>query len=265
MTSPTTVTLPKDPSQKPKNDGSGGTWNFQLRPTFWFGLTLCDTESAPEFTKTCTPDSDANALEGLDPTAARLHGQASGQRVHGAPVLRTGLRPAVRGLRLQREAVLRRDDDRQPHHQHEQRTSATTRTAATTSSVATSRSTGRTSPRAAQSQAPANPLFTGTFDSFNPAAVNPDYNKDLMMNPGDRITIHMHDTTRRPPDRHQRPDHPPERVDDRVDRERVRAHPVRARLQDVHDGAVRLPSRVRHRQPAWQHVVGAHVQRRVLG
>ena len=24
--------------------------------------------------------------------------------------------------------------------------------------------------------------------------MNPDYTKDLMMNPGDRITIHMHDT-----------------------------------------------------------------------
>ena len=50
------VTLPKDPPTKPKNDGSGGTWNFELRPTFWLGLTLCDSESAPEFTKTCTPD-----------------------------------------------------------------------------------------------------------------------------------------------------------------------------------------------------------------
>ena len=78
----------------------GATWNFQLRPTFWFGLTLCDTESAPEFTKTCTPDSDANDLVGTDPTRAGLHRQAPRQRVHGAAVLRPGLRAAVRGLRL---------------------------------------------------------------------------------------------------------------------------------------------------------------------
>jgi hypothetical protein len=45
-----------------------------------------------------------------------------------------------------------------------------------------------------QSQAPANPLFTGTFTAPNFAAVNPDPTKDLMMNPGDRILIHMHDT-----------------------------------------------------------------------
>jgi hypothetical protein len=44
------------------------------------------------------------------------------------------------------------------------------------------------------SQAPANPLFTGTFSSPNFAAVNPDPTKDLFMNPGDRVRIHMHDT-----------------------------------------------------------------------
>lgn len=41
------VRLPKDPPLKPKQDGSGGTWNFQLRPTFWFGMAMCDDQSAP--------------------------------------------------------------------------------------------------------------------------------------------------------------------------------------------------------------------------
>ena len=45
------------------------------------------------------------------------------------------------------------------------------------------------------SQAPANPFFTGTFAHPDFSAVNPDYAKDLMMSPGDRITIHMHDTS----------------------------------------------------------------------
>jgi hypothetical protein len=44
------------------------------------------------------------------------------------------------------------------------------------------------------SQAPADPLFTGTFSAPNFAAVNPDPSKDLMMNPGDTIRIHMFDT-----------------------------------------------------------------------
>ena len=44
----------RTPRPVPTASGATGTtWNFQLRPTFWFGLTLCDTESAPEFTKTC--------------------------------------------------------------------------------------------------------------------------------------------------------------------------------------------------------------------
>ena len=46
-----TMTLPRDPKTQPNASGAGGTtWNFQLRPTFWFGLTLCDSQSAPEFT-----------------------------------------------------------------------------------------------------------------------------------------------------------------------------------------------------------------------
>ena len=32
--------LPKDPKDQPRADGSGPTWNFELRPTFWFGVTL---------------------------------------------------------------------------------------------------------------------------------------------------------------------------------------------------------------------------------
>src|ERR1700759_1739401 len=32
-----TVTLPRDPVIQPSNSGIGTTWNFQLRPTFWFG------------------------------------------------------------------------------------------------------------------------------------------------------------------------------------------------------------------------------------
>src|SRR5256885_13395179 len=44
------------------------------------------------------------------------------------------------------------------------------------------------------SQAPADPLFTGTLNNPNLSAVNPDFNRDLMMKPGDRIRIHLPDT-----------------------------------------------------------------------
>jgi hypothetical protein len=65
-----TVTLPRDPKIQLNATGKGGTtWNFELRPTFWFGLTLCDSQSAPEFTTQCTPDSDSNNLVGTNPNS----------------------------------------------------------------------------------------------------------------------------------------------------------------------------------------------------
>jgi hypothetical protein len=48
--------------------------------------------------------------------------------------------------------------------------------------------------KSGKSQAPANPLFTGTVTKPNFKAVNPNLAKDLLMSPGDRIRIHMHDT-----------------------------------------------------------------------
>src|SRR5205085_8923485 len=59
-----TVTLPTEPPKIPQPDGSGGTWNFELRPTFWFGMTLCDGQSAPEYTYRCRPDSNSNNFTG---------------------------------------------------------------------------------------------------------------------------------------------------------------------------------------------------------
>jgi hypothetical protein len=65
------MTLPSDPKAQPSQDGSGTTWNFQLRPTFWFGMAMCDDQSAPNPAGTsvpsragpnvpCAPDSDTN-------------------------------------------------------------------------------------------------------------------------------------------------------------------------------------------------------------
>jgi hypothetical protein len=39
-----TVTLPSDPHKQPNASGAGGTtWIFELRSTFWFGMTMCDS------------------------------------------------------------------------------------------------------------------------------------------------------------------------------------------------------------------------------
>jgi hypothetical protein len=70
--------LPKDPPTLPTQDGTGGTFNFQNRIAFWFGMDLCDNQSAPEFThEPCTPNSDANIFDSADPASPpgqlRLH------------------------------------------------------------------------------------------------------------------------------------------------------------------------------------------------
>jgi hypothetical protein len=67
--------LPKDAPLQPRQDGSGGTWNFQLHPAFWFGMAMCDDQSSPNPGGSpsagpnikCVPDSDANIYTGTDP------------------------------------------------------------------------------------------------------------------------------------------------------------------------------------------------------
>ena len=41
------LTIPSDPPTLPKQNGTGGTFNFQDRIAFWFGLALCDDQSGP--------------------------------------------------------------------------------------------------------------------------------------------------------------------------------------------------------------------------
>jgi hypothetical protein len=61
------VRLPKDPPHQPNQQGTGGTFNFQLHPAIWFGMALCDNESAPEFTHApCAADSDTNIFDSGD-------------------------------------------------------------------------------------------------------------------------------------------------------------------------------------------------------
>src|SRR5271165_2079973 len=63
--------LPKDSPVMPKQDGRGGTWNFQLHPAFWFGMAMCDDQSSPNPGGSpsagpnikCVPDSDANVYD----------------------------------------------------------------------------------------------------------------------------------------------------------------------------------------------------------
>ncbi|HZI58940.1 MAG TPA: hypothetical protein VFF39_19305, partial [Verrucomicrobiae bacterium] len=71
------LTLPLDPPTPPVQNG-GGTFNFQLHVTFWIGMNLCDTESYPEFTKKCVPNTDANIFDSTDPNSPQFIGKHPG-------------------------------------------------------------------------------------------------------------------------------------------------------------------------------------------
>lgn len=77
--------LPKDPPTLPKQDGTGGTFNFQLHPAFWVGMAMCDDQSAPNPGGSyigpnipCSPNSDVNIFDGSDPTKANYIGKHPG-------------------------------------------------------------------------------------------------------------------------------------------------------------------------------------------
>jgi hypothetical protein len=189
-----TLTLPSDPAQQPNASGAGGTtWNFELRPTFWFGLTLCDTESAPEFTKNCTADSDANNLVGSNPNASDYIGRHPGTAFMELQFYGPGYVPQFEGFGCAATvycAAMTIDSRTLDQN------NGVLNTAACNAFIL-----GGQEPinwayvtRSGVSQAPANPLFTGTGSAPNFAAVNPDLTKDLLMKPGDRIRVHMHDT-----------------------------------------------------------------------
>jgi len=70
------LTLPNDPPTLPAQDGTGGTFNFQLHPAFWFGMAMCDDQSAPNPggsstgpNVACTPDSNSNIYNSPDPAS----------------------------------------------------------------------------------------------------------------------------------------------------------------------------------------------------
>ena len=189
-----TMTLPRDPKTQPNASGAGGTtWNFQLRPTFWFGLTLCDSQSAPEFTTNCTPDSDRNNLVGSNPNAPNYIGKHPGNAFMELQFYGPGSVPQFEGFgcTAHQYCAAMTIDSRTVNQN----------TGVENTSACNNYILGGAEPinwayitKSGVSQGPANPLFTGTFANPNFTSVNPNLAKDLFMSPGDRIRIHLHDT-----------------------------------------------------------------------
>ncbi len=72
------LTLPTDPPARPSEEGTGGTWNFQLHPAFWFGMAMCDDQDAPNPGVPCPPDSDKNIFTSTNPHSADYLGLTPG-------------------------------------------------------------------------------------------------------------------------------------------------------------------------------------------
>jgi hypothetical protein len=72
------IRLPKEAPVLPTQDGTGGTWNFQQRITFWFGMALCESESYPNPGRSCTPKTDANIKNDNDPSSPDWIGNHAG-------------------------------------------------------------------------------------------------------------------------------------------------------------------------------------------
>jgi hypothetical protein len=72
------LTLPTDPPAAPNQAGTGGTWNFQLHPAFWFGMAMCDDQSAPNPGAPCPRDTDRNIHTSTDPSSPNYIGKTPG-------------------------------------------------------------------------------------------------------------------------------------------------------------------------------------------
>ena len=187
------VTLPKDPPTKPNQAGTGGTWNFQLRATYWLGLTMCDSQSWPNYTHECKANSDANAaFRKLNPKSPHYIGKSPGSAYMELQFYAPGWVPQFAGF------------------------GCTATKWCANMTIDSFSGSGNTSAqqnadclnnnflvgpepinwayvtKSGKSQAPANPLFLSNDPSFK--GLNPDPSKDLLMNGGDQLRVHMHDT-----------------------------------------------------------------------
>jgi len=184
-----TLVLPQEPAQMPSQDGLGATWSFQLHPAFWFGMALCDTQSAPEFQHdTCAPDSDANIFDSANPADPGYIGHHPGTAFMEMQFYPPGWSAWEQGVSCD----------------------ATKWCAAMTiDSLSVSYVDGTVQNHDCLNHAGPEPVSFAfithdgtpqaspdpTTDFHAPfAATTVDPNKDLMMSGGDRLTVDMHDT-----------------------------------------------------------------------
>jgi hypothetical protein len=180
--------LPSDPHFLPSQAGTGATWNFQLRPAFWLGMTMCDTQSFPEHTNTCTPDSDTNIFDGTDPSAPDYIGNHPGAAFMEMQFYPPGWAPWPAGISCdgtQWCAALTIDSFNEDGNTNVVNNSdCLNRVGVEPISFAFITKSG-------VPQAPPDPLtaFSPPYTSLTPNPAT-----DLFMGSGDELTVDMHDT-----------------------------------------------------------------------
>jgi hypothetical protein len=99
--------LPKDPPTTPRQNGSGGTDDFQLHATFWLGMVVCDNQGSPNpdgqaltghATLPCKPDSNSNIFNSQDPNSSKYFGLGPGQAYEEMQFYPPGWAPWPAGL-----------------------------------------------------------------------------------------------------------------------------------------------------------------------
>jgi hypothetical protein len=180
------LTLPKDPPKMPQQNGTGGTLNFQLHPAFWFGMAMCDTQSYPEYTNTCAPDSDANIFDNPDPTAPDYIGHHPGAAFMEMQFYPPGWAPWPAGVSCDATkwcAALNIDSLSESLTQNNNDTCAEVAGLEYVNFAFITKS--------GVAQAPADPttVFVAPY-----SAITPNPKKDLFMSSGDQLTVDMHDT-----------------------------------------------------------------------
>ncbi len=191
------LTLPKDPHTLPKQDGTGGTFNFQLHPAFWFGMALCDDQSAPNpggstvagANIPCTPDSDSNIYEDANTASAHYIGKHPGTAFMEMQFYPPGWVPWPAGVScdpLKWCAALNIDSLSNNYNSNVANNSACL------VSVGIEPVNFAFITRSGQSHAPANPVSWTADPAL--AALTPNPATDLFMNSGDRLIVSLRDT-----------------------------------------------------------------------
>jgi hypothetical protein len=176
------VTLPKDPQYT--KEVRGVSWNFQLMPTFWFGMALCDTQSFPEQVKNCTPDSDKNIL---DPNISPRHTGTAFMEMQFYPPGWVEW-PSGNSCDSTKWCAALNIDSYSSNPVSGQSLNSTCQ-GEIVGGVEYINFAFLTLSGTPQPNSPPNPLYA-TNDTFTP---NPQY--DLFMNSGDRLVMQMHDTS----------------------------------------------------------------------